>query len=251
MIYQIEFDSVRSSTVRTRLGHIRTIPREGFRDRRYGTDLDYDCSPRSGTYYDGRYTVSVPPYLVVDTDNYTASPLAGSIVRTVGKILGFMRQWLWDRCRSQTYNPNVRRCPRLSASGEIRQSYQCSITNGTKILPRCVTESHVFSTCHCQLNARARPSCAPGLGLLPGLNLKVKDSVFASKVPVIHSAYIFFDGTLMGTVIGILKGLIVPICRRCTGLPAGRKVQNATLKTCTDPLRVEVGPNSLHSLASS
>jgi hypothetical protein len=68
-------------------------------------------------YYDGRYTVSVPPYLVVDMDNCTASPLAGSFMRTVGKILVFMRQWLWDRCRSQTYNPNVRRCPRLSASG--------------------------------------------------------------------------------------------------------------------------------------
>jgi hypothetical protein len=28
-------------------------------------------------------------------DNYTASPLAGSFMRTVGKILVSMRQWLW------------------------------------------------------------------------------------------------------------------------------------------------------------
>jgi hypothetical protein len=119
MIYQIEFDNVRSSAVRTASGHIRTILREGFRDRRYGTDLHSDCSrgPVRTTTVGTRYTVSVPPYLVVDTDNYTASPSAESFMRTVGKILVFMRQWLWDRCRSQTYNPNVRRCPRLSASG--------------------------------------------------------------------------------------------------------------------------------------
>jgi hypothetical protein len=60
---------------------------------------------------------SVPPHLVVDTVNFTASPLVGSFMRTVGKILVFMRQWLWDRKRSEIYNPNVRRCPRLSASG--------------------------------------------------------------------------------------------------------------------------------------
>jgi hypothetical protein len=78
-----------------------------FSRRRYGTDLQFDCSPRSGTYHDGKFDLlrRCPPYLVVDSDNFTASPLAGSFMRTVGKILVSMRQWLWERKRSETYNP--------------------------------------------------------------------------------------------------------------------------------------------------
>jgi hypothetical protein len=53
----------------------------------------------------------VPPYLVVNTDNYTASPLAESFKKTVGKILVVMRQWLWERKRDETNNPNTRQMP--------------------------------------------------------------------------------------------------------------------------------------------
>jgi hypothetical protein len=59
--------------------------------------------------------------------------------------------------------------------------------------------SHVLGTCQ-SMRAHALPARRD--------SDYCQDSLFASKLPVLDSSNVFFDGTLMGKVIGNLKGLI-------------------------------------------
>jgi hypothetical protein len=88
---------VRSGTVRTAVGHICTVPREGFPDGGTVLVICSGCTVQSLSLTAARGPVrtttisfsllrgSVPPYLA---DNFSASPLAGSFMRTVGKTSG-------------------------------------------------------------------------------------------------------------------------------------------------------------------